>query len=166
MARETSCKSLLNSGFVGGKAKHWNTTEYVVKVPHTYLKPRLCTSAPAMIADHTPMYEGGVSLNHFSSLTSLIKCVSFVYNFLYFKLGWHPNANFNHVQAATLYLTKRPHNGSFPKISKSLLNRDCRDHLISQLNLFVEDGIVRVKCMMRKLWAKYDEKCPILLNKS
>ena len=166
VTRETSCKSLIKSGFLGGEAKHWSTTEYVVKVPHAYVKPKACTSAPAIIADHTPMYDGGLSLNRFSSFTRSVKCMSFVYKFLYLKLGWHPSANVNHVQAATSYLIKRSQNSSFPNVIKSLLNKDCRDPLVSQLNLFVENGIVRVKGMMGKLRTNYDEKCPILLDKS
>ena len=166
VTRETSCKSLIKSGFLGGEAKHWSTTEYVVKVPHAYVKPKACTSAPAIIADHTPMYDGGLSLNRFSSFTRSVKCMSFVYKFLYLKLGWHPSANVNHVQAATSYLIKRSQNSSFPNVIKSLLNKDCRDPLVSQLNLFVENGIMRVKGMMGKLRTNYDEKCPILLDKS
>ena len=96
VTRRISCKSPLKSGFLGGTTKHWSTTEYVVKVPLAYLQPKSCTSAPAVTADHTPMYDGDVSLSLFSSFTSSFKYMSFAYKFLYLKLGWHPSAKVNH----------------------------------------------------------------------
>ena len=39
-------------------------------------------------------------------------------------------------------IIKRSQNSSFTNVVKSLLQRDCRDPLIYQLNLFVDDRIV------------------------
>ena len=104
-------------------------------------------------------------LDRFSSFKKSVRCMSYVYKFIYLKCN--QNRKFvNCKLKAANYLLRKAQEESYPSTIESLTNHKCIDPLISQLNLFLDDnGIVRVQSKLRKLKSTYGEKCPVLLDK-
>ena len=110
-----------------------------------------------------------IDLHRFSSFNKTVKVMSLVFKFINnvrSKISQDCTPP-NSYQQSKLYVVKMAQRNAFPEVYKSLVNKDFKHPLVTQMNLFLSDGgVIRVQSKLQKLRSAYGQKCPILMSKT
>ena len=163
VTRVCSERQLTGTNYLYGPVVSAERSEYAVMVPPRAAE--LSCSASISRVTKSPS-QALLPLDRFSSFKKSVRCMSYVYKFIYLKCNRNPKFRDGRLKAAN-YLLRKAQEESFPSTIESLDNHLCTDPLISQLNLFLDDDrVIRVQSKLNKLKSTYGERCPVLLHKN
>ena len=163
VTRDVSTKRLQQTTYLEGPSIDLNGhPELSITVPYSDAKVFPITQVVSTAEKAEPV----IKLDRFSTFESYVKTMTFVYKFID-KKCWKKKMTQEQLRDKAIeYTVKQAQKNAFPQVYENLKNNLMTDTLTEQLNLVMENGIIRVQAKMRRTKEKHGEKCPILLQKS